>query len=137
MRNAKGPFLLLPSFILQQHDMWLPLLMLRNLIVLRVATSRGDLELNVMHLYILHWPLLQNHCLCSLSGYFSVNGWNVSGCCLCTETRLSGGCYWCCVWDRLPTSLKSPCLWLFTTLLRRRREKETWEQTGRTGADLD
>lgn len=52
--NAKKPFLLLLSFILQHHDTWLPLLVLRNLIVMHVATNQQWLQIvcNALMFYI-------------------------------------------------------------------------------------
>lgn len=54
--NAKKPFLLLLSFIMQHHDTWLPLLMLRNLIVLHVATNQQWLQIgcDALMFYISH-----------------------------------------------------------------------------------
>lgn len=115
--NAKEPFLLLLSFILQHHDTWLTLLMLRNLIVLHVATSQQWLQIvrNALMFYISHSP--QKCYLYSIVGSISSNEWDVSSCCLSIETKIPGGGYWWCSWDRLPNSLaQNHCLWLFTTL---------------------
>lgn len=133
MRNTKEPFLFLLSFILQQHDMWLPLLVLRNLMVLHVAMNPQWLQ------FICNTPVRSTSAtptetspLLCFRVVFYWWMWYTWLLFVYGNENLR----WLLLVVYLGQASKSHCLRLFTTLPRRRVNK-LWSRQAEPGKGLD